>query len=40
MRIRPVLAAALIASAIGFSAVRAQERIEIFDAHLHYNQTS
>jgi hypothetical protein len=38
MRIRPVLAAALIASAIGFSAVRAQERIEIFDAHLHYNQ--
>src|SRR6476660_10522731 len=38
MGICRVLFAALAAAAMGFSAVRAQERIEIFDAHLHYNQ--
>jgi hypothetical protein len=38
MRIRRVLFAALAAAAMGFSPVCAQERIDIFDAHLHYNQ--
>src|SRR5215475_15013049 len=38
MGIRRVLAAALALMATGICSVRAQERIEIFDAHLHYNQ--
>jgi len=38
MRIRRVLFAALATAAMGFSPVCAQERIDIFDAHLHYNQ--
>ena len=38
MTIRAVLAGAIAVTAMGLFAVRAQERIEIFDAHLHYNQ--
>jgi hypothetical protein len=38
MKIRPVLVAAFAVAAMGLLAARAQERIEIFDAHLHYNQ--
>ena len=38
MRIRRVLFAALATAAMGFSPACAQERIDIFDAHLHYNQ--
>src|SRR5215831_13761748 len=38
MRICRVLAAAFTVVAMGICTVRAQERIEIFDAHLHYNQ--
>ena len=38
MSIRRVLVAALAVTAMGLSSVRGQERIEIFDAHLHYNQ--
>jgi hypothetical protein len=38
MRFRSVWTMALAATAIGCSAGSAQERIEIFDTHLHYNQ--
>lgn len=38
MKIRPVLVAAFAVAAMGLLAARAQERVEIFDAHLHYNQ--
>src|SRR6202162_4889732 len=33
-----ILLAALAVAAIGAAGARAQERLEIFDAHLHYNQ--
>jgi len=38
MRCRAVWTIAFAAMAIGCSGGRAQERIEIFDTHLHYNQ--
>jgi amidohydrolase family protein len=38
MRFRSVWTMALAATAVGCSAGSAQERIEIFDTHLHYNQ--
>ncbi len=38
MTVRNHLIGALAAAAVGFSGAAAQERLEIFDAHLHYNQ--
>src|ERR1700680_496462 len=38
MNIRHRLIVGLAATVIGFAGARAQERLEIFDAHLHYNQ--
>ena len=38
MKYRRVWRAALAAAVIGLGGARAQERLEIFDAHLHYNQ--
>ena len=38
MTVRNVLIGALAAAAVGLAGARAQERLEIFDAHLHYNQ--
>ena len=38
MSVGKILIAALAVAAIGTAGVRAQERLEIFDAHLHYNQ--
>jgi len=38
MSVRKILITALAAAAIGQTSARAQERLEIFDAHLHYNQ--
>lgn len=38
MKTRFVWIAALALTAAGIFTVRAQERVEIFDAHLHYNQ--
>ncbi len=38
MTVRNHLIGALAAAAVGFSGAVAQERLEIFDAHLHYNQ--
>ena len=38
MHIRNGLIAGLAALAVGLASARAQERLEIFDAHLHYNQ--
>ena len=38
MSVRTILITALAAVAIGQANARAQERLEIFDAHLHYNQ--
>ena len=38
MRIRYKLVAALVATLAGASATPAQQPLEIFDAHLHYNQ--
>jgi hypothetical protein len=38
MSIRNILMSALAAAAVGLSGAQAQERLEIFDAHLHYNQ--
>ncbi|HYC16842.1 MAG TPA: amidohydrolase family protein [Pseudolabrys sp.] len=38
MKYCPIWGAAFTAAVIGLGAARAQERLEIFDAHLHYNQ--
>ena len=38
MNIRHRLIVGLAATVIGLAGARAQERLEIFDAHLHYNQ--
>jgi len=38
MSFRKILMAALAAAAIGYGGAVAQERLDIFDAHLHYNQ--
>jgi hypothetical protein len=38
MTVRNVLIGSLVAAALGFAGAQAQERLEIFDAHLHYNQ--
>jgi Amidohydrolase len=38
MKIRSILTIAVAVMAIGLCGARAQERLEIFDAHLHYNQ--
>src|SRR5450755_1417801 len=38
MTVRNVLIGPLVAAALGLAGAQAQERLEIFDAHLHYNQ--
>jgi len=38
MTVRNVLIGALAAAALGLAGANARERLEIFDAHLHYNQ--
>jgi len=38
MTVRSVLIGALVAAALGLAGANAQGRLEIFDAHLHYNQ--
>ncbi|MBI4367242.1 MAG: amidohydrolase, partial [Deltaproteobacteria bacterium] len=38
MRIRNGLIIGIAATVIGLTGAQAQERLQIFDAHLHYNQ--